>query len=91
MQVCNSTRAIVAAAAGVVVLLAAGSVGAATAKSHTERVCWRYSGGPRGGMWPAPCPQPEKKVVTAAAHGDKVCWRYYGGPKGGMWPGPCAE
>jgi hypothetical protein len=21
------------------------------------KICWRYYGGPKGGMWPGPCPQ----------------------------------
>jgi hypothetical protein len=23
---------------------------------QTNKICWRYYGGPKGGMWPGPCP-----------------------------------
>jgi hypothetical protein len=25
--------------------------------AHSEKVCWRYYGGPKGGMWPGACPE----------------------------------
>jgi hypothetical protein len=26
------------------------------AAAQPEKTCWRYYGGPKGGMWPGPCP-----------------------------------
>jgi hypothetical protein len=27
------------------------------AVAQPVKICWRYYGGPKGGMWPGPCPQ----------------------------------
>ena len=91
MHVYNSTRTALVMVAGVLAAASAiGSASAATAKPHADKICWHYSGGPKGGMTPGPCPEPEK-VAAVAPRSDKICWRYYGGPKGGMWPGACTE
>ena len=29
---------------------------ARTEPASSANVCWRYYGGPKGGMWPGPCP-----------------------------------
>jgi hypothetical protein len=26
------------------------------AQAQPQKTCWRYYGGPKGGMWPGPCP-----------------------------------
>jgi hypothetical protein len=30
---------------------------AAAPIEQPAKICWRYYGGPKGGMWPGPCPQ----------------------------------
>jgi hypothetical protein len=55
----------------------------------------RYYGGPKGGLWSAPCPDPAaaaQEPQRSVFLGPSRCgMRYYGGPKGGLWPAPCPD
>jgi hypothetical protein len=103
MRFPKMTPASTLALAGAVILAVTVGTAVSIAKTHhkwktvaVSRVCgMRYYGGPKGGLWPARCPDPAAAVwepQRSVFLGPSRCgMRYYGGPKGGLWPAPCPD